>query len=184
MLEGPKGSGYGKCIIEDIQVLDENPEGKIFQIKDSKEDIYIIALSDIIYKDELGAYRTKIDEDFLKKALNLEDVDFVDSSIETKNITSFNNKWNARTPNIVSIKAGSIFKFRVGKGLDMERIKGLMDQGIGGRKAEGYGRIAITTEMDDMVFYDIEEDVEVENKDFTLNDEEKAIINHIGEKDI
>lgn len=179
---GSKGSGYGKCIIEDIQVLDENPEGKIFQIKDSKEDIYIIALSDIIYKDELGAYRTKIDEDFLKKALNLENVDFVDSSIETKNITSFNNKWNARTPNIVSIKAGSIFKFRVGKGLDMERIKGLMDQGIGERKAEGYGRIAIATEMDDMVFYDIEEDVEVENKDFTLNDEEKAIINHIGEK--
>src|SRR5690606_26606484 len=42
---GSKGSGYGKCIIEDVQVLDENPEEKIFKINDDEEFVYIIALS-------------------------------------------------------------------------------------------------------------------------------------------
>ena len=93
----------------------------------------------------------QIDEDFLKKALNLEDVDFVDSSIETKNITSFNNKWNARTPNIVSIKL-AVFLNLGRKRPRYGKNKRLMDQGIGERKAEGYGRIAIATEMDDMYF--------------------------------
>lgn len=179
---GSKGSGYGKCIVEDIQVLDENPEEKIFQVQEDKDYIYIIALSDIIYKDELGVYRTRLDENFLKKKLNIDQVEFIDSSIETNNITSFNNKWNARTPNIVSIKAGSIFKYRIGKGLDIEKLKELMDQGIGERRAEGYGRIAIATEMDDRVFYDFKEEIEDRKEDISLTHEEKAIINDIGEK--
>lgn len=179
---GSKGSGYGKCIIEDVQVLDENPEEKIFKINDDEEFVYIIALSDIIYKDELGIYRTKLDEDILKRALNIEEVEFIDSSIETKNITSFNNKWNARTPNIVSIKAGSIFKYRVGKGLSVSKLKLLMDKGIGERKGEGYGRIAIATELKDMVFNNSLLSVEDRKLDYPLSDEEKILINEIGEK--
>lgn len=179
---GSKGTGYGKCVVEDIRVLDENPEAQIFQVEENKEHIYIIALSDIIYKDELGVYRTKIDVNLLKKELNIEDVEFIDSSIETKNITNFNNKWNARTPNIVSIKAGSIFKFRVENDLKIERIMQLMDKGIGERKVEGYGRVAITTEMDDMIFYDFEEYFVKDEENISVTDDEKDLLSNVGEK--
>ncbi|SDZ35681.1 CRISPR-associated protein Csx10 [Proteiniborus ethanoligenes] len=177
---GSKGSGYGKCIVKNLEVLDENPEITLSKLDKDTCYIYIIALSDIIYKDNLGLYRTKIDDKFLKKVLQLDKVEFIDSSIETKNITSFNNKWNARTPNIVSIKAGSIFKYRIEGTLD--KSSQLIDNGIGERKIDGYGRIAITTELDNAVIKEGTEEIDNVALDYCLTKDEQTLLNSIGER--
>lgn len=179
---GSKGSGYGKCIIENIEVLDANPEEETFKIDDDTGYIYIIALSDIIYRDELGVYKTKIDERLLEEALDIDEVEFIDSSIETKNITNFNNKWNARTPNIVAIKAGSIFKYKINGDLDKSKLKLFVDNGIGERKADGFGRITVTTEMQDVVLSINSQVIEELILDYSLTDSEKTLLNEIGER--
>lgn len=152
---GSKGTGYGRCRINNMEVLEENPEYLLFEDKDYFEDhIYLIALSDIIYRNEYGQYKTKIEEEYLCKKLGLESVKYKDSIIETKNITNFNNKWNCRTPQVVGIKAGSVFKYGITGEIDEEKLFNFIDEGIGERKEDGFGRFVIVDSLreDDYIF--------------------------------
>ncbi|MBC8587632.1 RAMP superfamily CRISPR-associated protein [Paratissierella segnis] len=177
---GSKGSGYGKCIIKEINIQDGNPEKEVFKTNKDSGYIYIIALSDIIYKDECGVYKTKIDEKLVEDQLGISDVEFIDSSIETKNITSFNNKWNARTPNIVAIKAGSVFKYKFNGNIDEMRLKSFMDNAIGERKSEGFGRIGVTTEMYDNTVIEMGHDiVKNTNKTHILSNDELNLLKNM-----
>ncbi|HLS52685.1 MAG TPA: hypothetical protein VK031_01845, partial [Tissierellaceae bacterium] len=136
-LGGSKGSGYGKCQIGNISIMEENPELEYFDQSLKGQEIYLLALSDIIYRNEYGEYKTYIEEKDLEKELGLEKVEFIDSSIETKAITNFNNKWNCSTPIINGIKAGSVLKYRITEELNLDSIKKFMDKGIGERRIDG-----------------------------------------------
>ena len=179
---GSKGSGYGRCIIENMKILDTNPEVIDYTIDYNKDYIYIIALSDIIYRSDDGMYKTIIDEKLIEEILEMDEVKYLDSSIDTNNVTSFNNKWNARTPNIVAIKAGSVFKYKVKGILDKSKVESFVDSGIGERKAEGFGRIAITTELDNGVFCAASETEEELTHDISLTADEENLINIIGKR--
>ncbi|MDI6604248.1 MAG: hypothetical protein QME35_03775 [Thermoanaerobacteraceae bacterium] len=147
---GSKGSGYGRCRITNIKLEEDNPEYQIFKDKYYFKDyIFLYAMSDIIYRNELGEYKTFIEPEYICKELNLKKVEFIDSSIETKRITNFNNKWNCRTPQIIGIKAGSVFKYRIEGDIDKKVLKKFTDKGIGERKADGFGRFVIIDSMND-----------------------------------
>lgn len=146
---GSKGSGYGKCIIKNMQDQTDNPEYKSFENKDYFEDeINLVAMSDIIYRSKSGEYCTIIDAEYIKDRLGLDKVNYCDSCIETKNITGFNNKWNCRIPQIVGIKAGSVFKYEITGEVDKQRLREFIDEGIGERKSEGFGRFVIIDSLE------------------------------------
>src|SRR5690606_9488213 len=149
---GSKGSGYGRCKISNIKIEEENPEYEIFKYKnDYKEHMYLIALSDIIYRNKLGQYKTYIEDEYICKELGLKEVKYIDSIIETKNITNYNNKWSCHTPQIVGIKAGSIFKYEIQGEIDEDRLLKFMDAGIGERKADGFGRFVLVDSIEDII---------------------------------
>lgn len=149
---GSKGSGYGRCKISNIKIEEENPEYEIFKYKnDYKEHMYLIALSDIIYRNKLGQYKTYIEDEYICKELGLKEVKYIDSIIETKNITNYNNKWSCHTPQIVGIKAGSIFKYEIQGEIDEDRLLKFMDAGIGERKADGFGRFVLVDSIEDTI---------------------------------
>lgn len=153
-LGGSKGSGYGKCRIRNMKVVDENPEYRYFENKGGfDKHIYLLALSDIIFRNEVGEYKTFIDEETLAKALNLKNVKYIDSSIDVKVITNFNNKWNCSTPAINAIKAGSVFKYSIEGKVDEEKLEKFLDQGIGERKQDGFGRFVILNNISDSIVY-------------------------------
>lgn len=186
-LGGSKGSGYGKCLIKNIDILDENPEYKLIEDNNYFEnEIYLIAMSDIIYRNEVGQYLTFIEEEYLAKELGLNKVEYVDSSIETKGITNFNNKWNCYSPHILGIKAGSVFKYKIVGDIDIEVLKAFMDRGIGERKAEGYGRFIIVDSMEDTYLEEYSE-VKIEDYDAfelfsNLNEDEENQLQNIIDK--
>ncbi|HHV26929.1 MAG TPA: hypothetical protein GXX63_07010 [Tissierellia bacterium] len=163
---GSKGSGYGKSLIYGMEVVGENPEIRQFKTNyDFDKHIYLIAMSDIIYRTELGEYKTFIDEEFIEKSLELESVEYIDSSIQTNNVTSFNNKWNCYLPQITAIKAGSIFKYRITGELNKKLVKDFIDEGIGERKIDGFGRFMIIDSLDDTLYYNADQESEVEGYD-------------------
>ncbi|MCF6463752.1 RAMP superfamily CRISPR-associated protein [Clostridium sp. Cult1] len=185
---GSKGSGYGGCRITRVQVVEENPEYEPFRHRDNfKNYIYLIALSDIIYRNELGQYKTYIDVNYLCKKLGLKKLKYIDSIIEIKNITSFNNKWNCRTPQIVGIKTGSIFKYEILEGqVDKNRLLKFMDEGIGDRKVDGFGRFVIVDSIEEGIVlgfpekeYTQQEYSELEER---LNETEKQQLQDIVNK--
>ncbi|MCY6485465.1 hypothetical protein OW763_14115 [Clostridium aestuarii] len=168
---GAKGSGYGKCLISDIEIVKDNPEFEYFDNTSDFEDvIYLFAMSDIIYRSNLGEYKTFIDEEYLKNQLGLEKVEYLDSCIETKITSGFNNKWNCSIPQVVSIKAGSVFKYKIYGDIDEEKLQRFIDIGIGERKSEGYGRVVILNALDDTVLNKTKErEVEIEISDLIEN---------------
>lgn len=179
---GSKGSGYGKCRIYHMIEEDINPEYEQFCDKYNFDgEIYLLALSDIIYRTDLGEYKTYIEPELIGQALDIEDIKFIDSSIETKRITSFNNKWNCSTPQIVGIKAGSVFKYRINGKIYNDLLMNFMDKGIGERKADGFGRFVMLDSLEDTCLYS-EDSVNQTNKDIystmeemTLDDKEQII---------
>lgn len=142
---GSKGSGYGKCRFHAFEIAEENPEYTQFSRRSSYNgsSLYFFALSDIIYRTESGEYQTIIDAEFIRNSLGLEDVYFEDSMIETKDITAFNNKWGCNLPQVMGIKAGSIYKYGFKGSIGRERLAKFIDKGLGERKSDGFGRFVI-----------------------------------------
>lgn len=175
-LGGSKGSGYGKCQIRNINIVDKNPEYKSFKIRgDFGQDLYLLALSDIIFKNDVGEYKTYIDDETICKALNLKSVDFVDSAIDTKVVTNFNNKWNCSNPAIKSIGAGSVFKYRISGEINKTELERFLDEGIGERKLDGFGRFVLLEDISDATVYQKEDCKVKESKREIINVPNKNI---------
>lgn len=151
-LGGAKGSGYGKCKISDVKILEYNPEIEDIDYEDLSfyGEFYLYAISDIISTDEYGQVIGYINPDFLKEKLGLDNVKLEKSSIETCVVAGYNNKWGTRLPQYKGIKAGSVFKYSFEGEIDIESLINLMNTGIGLRKEEGYGRFII---IDDFSVY-------------------------------
>lgn len=186
-LGGSKGSGYGKCRLKNFKLVKSNPEYDVNKDKKFKQDIYLIAISDIIFRNELGEYKTFISEEYICEQLNLKQVKLRDSSIEVKSITNFNNKWNCFTPNIKAIKSGSVFKYSINGDLDLNLALKFMDKGIGERKLDGFGRFIIVEQLNDKILIRQEYKDNKDNKENTdllpdLNTEEENQIKDIIDK--
>ncbi|TCS78934.1 RAMP superfamily CRISPR-associated protein [Tepidibacillus fermentans] len=143
-LGGSKGSGYGKCLIKNVTLVDKNPE-LINEVDEEMffGEFFIYVMSDIISRDGNGQIISYIDEAYLKDHLELESVQLQQSSIQTRVSSGYNNHWGTRLPQNIAIKAGSIFKYKYQGELKKKRMEQLMDHGIGDRREEGFGRIVI-----------------------------------------
>ena len=189
---GSKGSGYGLCKIDNIKVLNENPEYKYFEkvmdldeeYFEDEEKIYIYALSDIIYRNKLGQYKTIFDEDFVAKNIGVDKVEVnKECYVDTEYCTSFNNKWGYRQPIISAIKAGSIISYDIKEGeIDLDNVKEFIDSGIGERKNDGYGRFIILNSLSGEIvtkYKKKEEKLELEKLDKDKNKQMELILNRI-----
>ena len=179
---GSKGSGYGKCRVTKVEVMEENPEYKQFvNCYDFDDEIYLVALSDIIYRNDIGQYSTYIDEEFIKNNLELDNVEFTGSSIETVDVTAFNNKWNCCMPQIRAIKAGSVFKYKISGEVKLELLKKFMDKGIGERRQDGFGRFVILSKLEETyieTYYKCEKE-KFKISDIKLTDDNKSEVEKI-----
>lgn len=143
---GSKGSGYGLCKVKNIKTVQNNPEIQNIDdliIEEGSQQLIIIAISDMICRNEIGEYKTYIDEEYLKNVLGLEDVILKESFVDTDYLTGFNNKWGYRIPNVLGIKSGSTFVYEIKGDIDREKVLELMNKGVGERKNEGFGRIVL-----------------------------------------
>jgi CRISPR-associated protein Csx10 len=115
---------------------------------------FILTLhSPAILCDELLRYRSTISEDMLAKMLKLEfsenenPFDVLYQSVSIRRITGWNELWGTPRANEVAIDSGSVFLFASKKPLDealAHALYTLDEEGIGKRKAEGFGHVCIS----------------------------------------
>jgi CRISPR-associated protein Csx10 len=151
-LGGSQSAGYGYTTIEDLKQDDSWNEIGILASKRTGKDNFIVTLiSDLILRDEWGQYTvippsqthqipaplTREIEKFLNVELTPE-LSYASSYL----VGGFNRKWGLPLPQVPALTAGSVFVF---KSIDItvEQIQELENQGIGERRVEGFGRIAI-----------------------------------------
>ena len=160
-LGGSQSAGYGHIRIaqvEEPEIWHElgtelaDPEERC-----TRESLRITLLSNLILRDEWGQYvaipptQSILDEtnqeinpltQLLEKLLDvtLEPQSSYSSSLM---VGGFNRKWGLPLPQVPALAAGSVFVFKHNGQLEPDRIIHLENQGIGERRVDGFGRIAV-----------------------------------------
>lgn len=146
-LGGSQSAGYGHCKISNVQPRDSNwnevniPVAK----RTSQDNLVITLLSNAILRDEYGqpVANPNLIGCEIEKILGVTDLPEAKPIYAgSENIGGFNRKWGLPLPQMPALSMGSVFVFE-GYSLTEEQIKLLESQGIGERKVDGFGRIAV-----------------------------------------
>ncbi|MFN3983739.1 MAG: hypothetical protein ACK4SA_25500, partial [Caldilinea sp.] len=111
--------------------------------------LVVTLLSDAIVRDPLTGAET----DDITAALYAPDEPSIkptDAFVRTEVVGGFNRRWNLPLPQATAIGAGSVFVFDYDETLE-RRLERLVEQGIGERRAEGFGRIAVNWQAGDQL---------------------------------
>ncbi|MDD1425628.1 CRISPR-associated RAMP protein Csx10 [Dolichospermum sp. ST_sed9] len=153
-LGGSQSAGYGHTIIDINNIKIHNTQNskswneieiKIDQ-RLNRKTLQVTLLSDLIFQNDYGQYTVESPTKLLAEVLKLEEEQLKEhlrkSYIGNTVIGGFNRKWGLPLPQIQALKAGSVFVFD-NLQLSSEQIFNLEWQGIGERRFEGFGRIAV-----------------------------------------
>ncbi len=133
---GSRSAGYGRLRI----TVQANEGWREFDASEPAEDVVVFTLlSDAIVRDAFGQFNNDI-----SVALGLAGKKCLRQFVKTRLVGGFNNKWGLPIPQALAISAGSVFVFDaadVQSGSDV--IQWALERGIGERRHDGFGRIAM-----------------------------------------
>lgn len=160
-LGGSQSAGYGHIKVDRVEEPEiwhelgtelADPEERC-----DREILRITLLSDLILQDEWGQYvvipPTDSGSNEISQAINpltellekLLEVKLEPQSSYTSSLIvgGFNRKWGLPLPQVPALAAGSVFVFNHNGQLNPDRILHLENQGIGERRVDGFGRVAV-----------------------------------------
>ncbi|NLK70094.1 MAG: CRISPR-associated protein [Clostridiales bacterium] len=175
---GARGSGYGRCEISNIKYVPFI--SLIDSDTDIQDDLYIYFLSDaILYYN--GKVSANLPPEVLKEKLDIKgECKFISSFINLNKAATYNTMYHTNTVCYTSVAKGSIMKYKVNEKINPEKIRQLALSGLGIRKEDGYGQIAIFSKIPDkLAVTEYVKNKSFYNKNIILNDEDKKLINNI-----
>lgn len=153
---GSRSAGYGKAEFCNFEIIDDWQEFEAGENDANEISIYL--LSNVIVRDANGSFKSLL----TAKDFGLENVTEVKEKtfVRTEIVGGFNQKWGLPMPQMLSIKAGSIFTFKSDQKTSTAELEKLIKKGIGEKLNEGFGRIGFNLTGADSLK---ELDEEVEN---------------------
>lgn len=143
---GSQTAGYGKVRVssEIEEVAGWNEINISSEKRNHSEVCRITLLSDAIIRNSDGQYTVEPPTEAIADLLGIpEDIAPPSLSyINTTHVGGFNRKWGLPLPQVCAIAAGSVFVFD-NLSLTPEQIQQLEWLGIGERRNEGFGRVAV-----------------------------------------
>lgn len=141
---GSRQAGYGQVEILDIQRPDPWQEAAT-QAVGAGATLTVTLLSDLIVRDEQGQYTDVLPAPVLATAVGLppETIRLRQAFKRAALVAGFNRKWGLPLPQTPAIQAGSVFIFVTDQALAQNDLATLVANGLGERRAEGFGRIAV-----------------------------------------
>jgi CRISPR-associated protein Csx10 len=160
-LGGSQSAGYGHIKVDRVEEPEiwhelgtdlADPEERC-----NREILRITLLSDLILQDEWGQYvvipPTDSGSNEISQAINPL-TELLEKLLEVKLepqssyassliVGGFNRKWGLPLPQVPALAAGSVFVFNHNGQLNPDRILHLENQGIGERRVDGFGRVAV-----------------------------------------
>jgi CRISPR-associated protein Csx10 len=151
---GSRNGGYGRA--ELLQAAEKDgawrETGAAPLQLTAGQPLTLTFLSDALIRDENGQYTTDchVIEKWLREQ-KLKDVPlkFKEAFVRGRAAGGFNRKWGLPLPQGVAVQMGSVFVFKLPEGDAAQRqtltakLAALEEAGIGERRAEGYGRVAV-----------------------------------------
>ncbi|NJL55244.1 hypothetical protein HC928_08705 [bacterium] len=146
-LGGSRSAGYGHTKLRDVSIDNGYHEvGLAAEERRSYEGgIVITLLSDLILRNEYGqpiADWKRVGEEIVR-SISLEQIPEPTQAFTGRTLVGgFNRKWGLPLPQVPAIAAGSVILFK-DLSLTNEQIQALEEQGLGDRREDGFGRIAV-----------------------------------------
>ena len=128
-----RSAGYGQVVIDQIESMTDWSE---YQSDDDTGLLVCTFLSDAIVRDNQGQYTTDVRK--VAELPNTPQQTFVGADLTG----GFNRKWGLPMPQMPVIRAGSVLVF-ANEPAVKARLQSLVITGIGERRNEGFGRIAL-----------------------------------------
>lgn len=142
LIGGSHNAGYGRV---EVSILDSTSGSKWCEHGDTNNShdettITLSLLSDTIIRDTSGQPASEPDPADLVKALGAKELKLLRAFKKTGIAGGFNRKWGLPLPQVQVIKAGSVFVYQASGKINPEVLEW---SGIGERRAEGFGRVAV-----------------------------------------
>lgn len=132
-LGGSRRAGYGRVRLGEVRIQDDWRE--YTPVGDDTDLIIVTLLSDALIRDpRTGAYVATLEP--------VVGATHSQAFVDVRVVGGFNRKWNLPLPQAPAIQAGSVFVYPAQDDL-LNRLQSLELSGIGERRAEGFGRIAV-----------------------------------------
>ncbi|MGH8567613.1 MAG: hypothetical protein ACREXU_06230 [Gammaproteobacteria bacterium] len=140
--------GYGEVEIDTLREPEKWREcgGELNAPEDGAFTLTL--LSDAIVRDESGQHAATVGALLhgLRACIPNGTLSDEDAFLRPEVVGGFNRRWGLPVPQVQALKMGSVFRLRVA-GLTTQGLKAVLEeleaQGIGERRAEGYGRVAV-----------------------------------------
>lgn len=143
---GSRSAGYGETRIDDVALLDAWEEtGTQPNQRSLEAEIRLMLLSDLVNRNANGQYDASLPVAEIGPLLGMNEPQvIIERSFKTTTLQSgFNRTWGLPIPQTPVLAAGSVFVLKCEQAPTPEDIAVLEAHGLGDRRAEGYGRIAI-----------------------------------------
>lgn len=142
LMGGSKNAGYG--LVEIGQVNRDANWSETPAPDTSLGKLVITLLSDAILRDADGQYTGFLTSEMLSEHLGVKVTLDRDCTHARHGVVGgFNRKWGLPLPQTPVARAGSVFVFRAEADIPRDRLTALLTMGIGERRAEGFGRLAV-----------------------------------------
>lgn len=134
-----RSAGYGLVYIN-TKMIDEFEEYTQDQYGEADGIITVTLLSDAIIVNDRGQNSVN--------AFDIFNVKPKAAYYSPKIVSGFNRKWGLPLPQAYAFKAGSVFVYNADE-LDEDTFKKASESGIGQRRSEGFGRIAVNWHLEE-----------------------------------
>ena len=142
---GSRGAGYGLVEIQNIRHVADWREVPV-DLDDIPSDgeLTVTLLSDALIRDANGQYTAYLDAASLGGWLEAR-LELIPERTHAQSaiVGGFNRKWGLPLSQVPVARAGSVYVFRAVEPIPPAGLTRLMVDGIGERRAEGFGRVAI-----------------------------------------
>ncbi|MEA3395844.1 MAG: type III-B CRISPR module-associated Cmr3 family protein [Chloroflexota bacterium] len=144
LLGGSQSAGYGLTTITEVK-QEDNWQETPRDLSAPSGRLTLTLLSDAILRDVQGQYTGFLTPEILAEYLGAKlTLDRARTFTQVGVVGGFNRKWGLPLPQTPVAKAGSVFTFKVDEqGISTEHLQKLVENGIGERRAEGFGRVAL-----------------------------------------
>jgi CRISPR-associated protein Csx10 len=144
LLGGSQSAGYGLTTITSVK-REKNWQETVHEMNTSSDRLTLTLLSDALLRDMHGQYTAFLTPEILAEYLGVTlTLDRARTFVETGVVGGFNRKWGLPLPQMPVARAGSVFTFTTGdQEIPTKCVQQLIEDGIGERRAEGFGRVAV-----------------------------------------
>lgn len=142
-----RSQGLGKCKVISIEETDTLPYCDVVEDRDMKESCYLYLLSNSVMRDDNGNY-AGLDRSTLERKLGISDLEIDLCSTSIVEVKGYNRNWKTKIQSVNMYEQGSIFKLKYTGTITADKAMQLMNDGIGVRRNEGYGRVLFLKEFE------------------------------------